>query len=193
MFWIVNMWWSGYLKQSFSSWGCRRLAMMWEHAQFRTTKAKVSSAWPQQHPASSHLLQQPYTHTGPLISMTILCCLGVSMVRLGMYRGAPCVCVYECVHRSKGAPSVVHPWICVCEMEAQGSWGLCFGEGGLFSGDPEVKAVGPSQAGVTASTQFRTPSMLDLLTWWDFNFETSMGIMYTIKKTASGLEYTSWS
>lgn len=49
-------------------------------------------------------------------------------------------------------------------MEAQGSWGLCFGEGGLFSGDPEVKAVGPSQAGVTASTQFRTPSMLDLLT-----------------------------
>uniref|UniRef100_A0A671XJI0 Protein argonaute-1 n=1 Tax=Sparus aurata TaxID=8175 RepID=A0A671XJI0_SPAAU len=57
-----------------------------------------------------------------------------------------CVCV--CVCCSKGAPSVTHPCISECETEEQGSWGLCCGGGGLVSGDQEVKALGPSQAGV---------------------------------------------
>lgn len=74
-----------------------------------------------------------------------------------------------CVRCSRGAPSVVHPCVCVCvcecETQEQGSWGLCCGGGGLFSGDPEVKALGPFQAGVTvnltSSTQFKTSSILD--------------------------------
>lgn len=68
--------------------------------------------------------------------------------------------VCECVRRSKSSPSVVLPCISVCEMEEQGSWGLCCDGGGLLSGEPEVKAVGPSQAGVianfTPSTQSET-------------------------------------
>lgn len=81
---------SSYLKQGFCSLGYPDTL-----AQRGTKKGKVSSAWPQQL-ASSHLLQQPYTHTltGPVISMTMLCCRGVSMVRLGMQRGAPCECVF---------------------------------------------------------------------------------------------------
>lgn len=47
--------------------------------------------------------------------------------------------------------------ISVCEMEEMGSWGLCFGGGGLLSGDPKVRAVGPSQAGVRANFTPSTP------------------------------------
>lgn len=59
--------------------------------------------------------------------------------------------LYQCVHRGEGTPSVVQPCISVCEMEEQGSWGLCWDRGGLLSGDPKVKAVGPSHPRVTAS------------------------------------------
>lgn len=94
---------SGYLRRGFSSLGCTQAS--WPGV---GTCSLLGPKRPRslQHDHSGTLpppvsTNSP-THTGPLISMTILCCRGVSMERLGMSRGAP---VFVCVRCSKGTPS----------------------------------------------------------------------------------------
>lgn len=190
---LVNIWLCGmfdpgisidYLKQGFSSLG------------YTVTLARcvsVLSAGPKRPRSPQHdhsnTLPPPISSNSPTCAHTRTlvpwypwqCCVALVSPWWGWEcRGGPlclCVCVrvFAVARALPLSYTPVFVCVCVCEMEEQGSWGLCCGGGGLVSGEQEVKALGPSQTGVTlsliSSTQSRIPSVWDpLLTKSDVFF-----------------------